>query len=214
MSRRKYTVRQNNEYARYKKVFRAYKKKLAKKGIDFYDPIMYKKAEYFSKKSQAIQDFKEEHGISSKTKITIPNYLRDTVYSQAYYRDLKEVRQSKLNISENIIRTKREILTGELEIVDAKGKKKIVTFEEYVSEGKKLKPDELSKKVQDLIAQKEKDLKLLKEASKFRISEIRAGKQEFLDVLSQANDELKKRGMDNSFDRRAWIRKEFFGYAS
>ena len=196
MSRRKkYTYRQDKEYARYKMVHKAYKKHLKKKGLEFYDPIRYTKAEYFNIKAKAIHDFKEEHGLDPKAKVTIPNYLRDLVYSQAYYRDLKEVRKARASIKENIVRVKREILTGEEEVT-VKGKIKVV----------QLKKED--------IAKKEKELEWLKKANKFRVGDIRTGNQSFLDLLSEVNDELKNRGFDNSFDRRKWIRKEFFGYAS
>ena len=106
-------------------VHKAYKKHLKKKGLEFYDPIRYTKAEYFNIKAKAIHDFKEEHGLDPKAKVTIPNYLRDLVYSQAYYRDLKEVRKARASIKENIVRVKREILTGEEEVT-VKGKIKVV----------------------------------------------------------------------------------------
>lgn len=196
MSRRKkYTYRQDKEYARYKMVHKAYKKHLKKKGLEFYDPIRYTKAEYFNIKAKAIHDFKEEHGLDPKAKVTISNYLRDLVYSQAYYRDLKEVRKARASIKENIVRVKKEILLGEEEIT-VKGKTKVVS---------------LSK---EDIAKKEQELEWLKKANKFRVGDIRTGKQSFLDLLSEVNDELKNRGFDDSYDRRKWIRKEFFGYAS
>lgn len=196
MSRRKWSIRQNREYNLYKQSFRAYKKHLKKKGLEFYDPIMYKKAEYFNKKAQAIKDYREEHGIGDNVKVTIPNYRRDVIYSQAYYRELNEVRKARTSIKENIVRIKREILTGEEEVVVKGGKTKVVALSEKD------------------IAQKEQELQWLKEANKFRVSDIRTGKQSFLDLLSKVNDGLKDRGFDNSYDRRAWIRKEFFGYAS
>lgn len=196
MSKKKWSIRQNREYKLYKEGFRSYKKFLKKKGLEFYDPIMFKKSEYFSKKAQAIKDYREEHGIGDNVKITIPNYRRDLIYSQAYYRELKEVRKAKSSIKENILKIKKEILLGEEEVVAKNGKVKTV---------------ELTEKD---IAQKEQELQWLKEANKFRVSDIRTGKQEFLDLLSKVNDGLKDRGLDNSYDRRKWIKKEFFGYAS
>lgn len=223
MSRRKYkslrtyiNARKRKEYNHYKKAHVALRRKLQSKGSDMYDPKMYTYQEYFAKKAEAIEDFREEHGLSSKTKITIPNYIRDTVYSQAYYRDFEEVRQARKEMKQNIVRIQREITIGAEEYVKD-GKVKEKSFEDIVKQrnkGKDLTPDEMKAGIDKLIKEKEQDIEWIKKASKYTIAEIRSGKQEFLDLLSEVNTTLKDRGFTNSYDRKNWIRKEFFGYAS
>lgn len=195
MSRRKYRTRRRLEYNRYLRSYKVIQQKLQNKGSDMYSE-KYSFKEYFANKKRAIEDFREEHGLSSKDKVAIPNYLRDLVYSQAYYRDYEEVRISKRRIRENIKQMKQEILLGEEEIT-VKGKTKTVTLTEKD------------------IAEREENIKWLEQANKYTIAEIRSGKEAFLDLLKEVNDKLRDdRKITNSYDRRAWIRKEFFGYAS
>lgn len=189
-------ARKRREYNRYKKAFQLMQKKLEDKGSGMYDSNMYSYQEYYAIKKKAIEDFRAERGLSSKTKITIPNYLRDVVYSQAYFRDFDEVRRAKAQIRENIKQTQQEILLGEEEIT-VKGEVKTVAL------------------TKETLKEKEQTLKWLKEAEKYSIQQIRSGKQSFLDLLRDVNNSLKDdRKMINSYDRRAWIRREFFGYAS
>lgn len=223
MSRTKYKSRQTyinarkrKEYNHYKKAYETLRRKLQGKGSDMYDDNMYTYQEYFTKKAEAIEDFREEHGLSSKTKITIPNYIRDTVYSQAYYRDFEEVKKARYEMKENIFRIQREIATGTVEYTKD-GKTKEKSFEDIVKQrnkGEKLTPERMKEELDKLIKEKEQDIAWLKQASKYTLAEIRSGKQEFLDLLSEVNNTLKDRGFTNSHDRRDWIRKEFFGYAS
>lgn len=188
-------ARRRKEYNRYSRMYDYLKAKLEDKGTQPYS-AKFSYQEYFAKKREAIDDYKESMHLPSNAKITIPNYQRDLINSQAYYRDFKEVVNARKQIKEKYKNIKTQI--ANLDKVDT------ADFDDIQIEA-----------LEETRKNLEAELNFLKEANKYSTAEIRSGKQEFLDLLKDTNDYLKEKYKNmTSFDRRDWIRREFFGYAS
>lgn len=192
-SRKRYNyARRRKEYFDYARRYKELSKKLEDKGLNPYDAKMFKFKEYFSVKSKALKEFAKANPQLKRSEIKLPNFKRDLIQSQIY----KYSSDQAIHILHKLQEERKT----------------------YENDKKLL---ELAIKAEDkgMINTLEARIKYyennLKEYENISYRKIKTATDFDLEFLSETNNQLKKDHPDwNSYQRRDYIRREWFGYAS